>query len=231
MIPLRDDIPSSRFPAVTLGLIAANTLVFLNELKVGSRLQDMLLDYAVIPARYTEPDVAQLFSLPQQVFAIFSSMFLHGGWIHLLGNMWTLWIFGDNVEDRLGRVRYLALYLAAGIAAALLHIYTNAGSLVPTIGASGAIAGVMGAYFRFYPFARVETLVPPFFFGPTFVLPAVLFLGWWFLLQFFNGALSLSAHSHAFSGVAWWAHVGGFAFGFVVCLFAGRGRRRGIIEI
>ncbi len=231
MIPLRDDIPSSRFPAVTLGLIAANTLVFLNELKVGPHLQDMLLDYAVIPARYTDPDVAQLFSLPQQVFAIFSSMFLHGGWIHLLGNMWTLWIFGDNVEDRLGRVRYLALYLAAGIAAALLHIYTNAGSLVPTIGASGAIAGVMGAYFRFYPFARVETLVPPFFFGPTFVLPAVLFLGWWFLLQFFNGALSLSAHSHAFSGVAWWAHIGGFAFGFVVCLFAGRRRRPGIIEI
>ncbi len=231
MIPLRDDIPSSRFPAVTLGLIAANTLVFLNELKVGPRLQDMLLDYAVIPARYTDPDVAQLFSSPQQVFAIFSSMFLHGGWIHLLGNIWTLWIFGDNVEDRLGRVRYLALYLAAGIAAALLHIYTNAGSLVPTIGASGAIAGVMGAYFRFYPFARVETLVPPFFFGPTFVLPAVLFLGWWFLLQFFNGALSLSAHSHAFSGVAWWAHVGGFTFGFGVCLFAGRRRRPGNIEI
>src|SRR5260370_15295750 len=175
MMPLRDDIPSSRFPAVTLGLIAANTLVFLHELKLGPRLQDMLLDYAVIPARYTDPDVARFFSLPQQVFAIFSSMFLHGGWIHLLGNMWTLWIFGDNVEDRLCRVRYLALYLASGSAAALLLIYTNAGSLVPTVGASGAIAEVMGAYFRFYPFARVETLVPPFFFGPTFVLPAGVF--------------------------------------------------------
>src|SRR5207249_7611017 len=102
---------------------------------------------------------------------------------------------GDNVEDRLGRIRYVMLYLAGGIAAALLHIFFNAGSLVPTIGASGAIAGVMGAYFRFYPFAKVETLVPPFFFGPTFVLPAVLFLGWWFLLQFFNGAISLDRKS------------------------------------
>src|SRR5512138_3310572 len=151
-------------------------------------------------------------------------MFLHGGWIHLLGNLWTLWIFGDNVEDRLGRSRYLGLYLAGGIAAALLHIFTNAGSPVPTIGASGAIAAVMGAYFRFYPFARVETLIPPFFFGPTFVLPAILFLGWWFLLQFFNGTLSLGARAHSFSGVAWWAHVGGFAFGFAVCLLAARKR-------
>jgi len=204
MLPIRDDIPSSRFPAVTVGIIAVNVLVFLQELKLGSRLDDMLVEFAIIPARYTVPDVARLFSLPQQVFALFSSMFLHGGWLHLLGNMWTLWIFGDNVEDRLGRVRYLGLYLAGGLAAALLHIFTNAGSGVPTIGASGAIAAVMGAYFRFYPHARIQTLVPPFFFGPYFVLPAVLFLGWWFLLQFFNGALSLHASGQGFSGVAWW---------------------------
>src|SRR5213075_1073350 len=118
------------------------------------------------------------------------------------------------------RARYLALYLASGIAAALLHIFTNAGSVVPTIGASGAIAGVMGAYFRFYPLAKVETLIPPFFFGPTFVLPAVLFLGWWFLLQFFSGAISLGARGEGFSGIAWWAHVGGFLFGFLICLLA-----------
>src|SRR5258706_7843987 len=210
MLPIRDDIPSSRFPAVTVGIIAVNVLVFLQELKLGSRLDDMLVEFAIIPARYTVPDVARLFSLPQQVFALLSSMFLHGGWLHLLGNMWTLWIFGDNVEDRLGRIRYLGLYLTGGFAAALLHIYTNAGSLVPTIGASGAIAGIMGAYFRFYPSAKVETLVPPFFFGPIFVLPAVLFLGWWFLLQFFNGAMSLGARGEdGFSGIAWWAHVGG----------------------
>jgi len=222
MLPLRDNIPSSRFPAVTLGIIALNVLVFLKELKLGPHLEEMLVQFAVIPARYTRPDVAADFSLYQHLFAFFSSMFLHGGWIHLLGNMWTLWIFGDNVEDRLGRIRYVMLYLAGGIAAALLHIFFNAGSLVPTIGASGAIAAVMGAYFRFYPFAKVETLVPPFFFGPTFVLPAVLFLGWWFLLQLFNGSLSLAAHGRGFSEVAWWAHVGGFLFGFIICLFAGR---------
>src|SRR5207248_2779021 len=135
----------------TLVIIVVNVLVFLHELNMGRRLEETLLGYAIIPARYTVPDVAQYFTLPQQILAFFSSMFLHGGWIHLLGNMWTLWIFGDNVEDRLGRVRFVALYLASGVAAALLHIYTNAGSLVPTIGASGAIAGVMGAYFRFYP--------------------------------------------------------------------------------
>jgi len=222
MLPIRDDIPSSRFPAVTVAIIVVNVLVFLRELQLGPQLEDMLVSFAIIPARYTQPEVAQLFTVPQQVFALFSSMFLHGGWLHLLGNMWTLWIFGDNVEDRLGRVRYLGLYLAGGFAAALLHSYTNAGSTVPTIGASGAIAGVMGAYFRFYPSARVETLVPPFVFGPYFVLPAVLFLGWWFLLQFFNGALSLGASGAGFSGVAWWAHVGGFLFGFTVCLFAKR---------
>jgi membrane associated rhomboid family serine protease len=222
MLPIRDDIPSSRFPAVTLGIIVVNVLVFFRELSVGPNLEDLLVQYAVIPARYTVPDVAQLFTVPQQIFALFSSMFLHGGWIHLLGNMWSLWIFGDNVEDRLGRTRYLGLYLASGVAAALLHIYTNAGSVVPTIGASGAIAGIMGAYFRFYPHARIETLVPPFVFGPFFVLPAVLFLGWWFVLQFFNGALSLGAKGAGFGGVAWWAHVGGFLFGFVMCLLAKR---------
>ncbi len=178
MIPLRDDNPSSRFPVVTLGIIAVNVLVFFQELRLGPRLDDMLVEFAIIPARYTVPDVARLFSWPQQVFSLFSSMFLHGGWLHLLGNMWTLWIFGDNVEDRLGRLKYSSLYLAGGLAAALLHIYTNAGSGVPTIGASGAIAAVMGAYFRFFPHARIPTLVPPFFFGPYFFLSAVSFPGW-----------------------------------------------------
>jgi len=226
MIPLRDNVPSSRFPMVTVGIIAINALIFLQELKLGPHVQDLMLTYGIVPVRYTVPEVERLFSWPEQISAFFTSMFMHGGWLHLIGNMWTLWIFGDNVEDRLGRIRYVALYLASGIAAALMHIYTNPASGVPTIGASGAIAGVMGAYFRFYPFARVETLIPPFFFGPTFVLPAVLFLGWWFLLQFFNGALSLGARAQQFSGVAWWAHVGGFLFGFGICLLA-RGRRTG----
>ena len=225
MLPIRDNIPSRRFPAITLALIAANTLVFLWELQLGPRmLERAFVELAIIPVRYSIPEIAESFSLSEQVLPFFSSMFLHGGWLHLIGNMWTLWIFGDNVEDRLGRWKYLLLYLASGVAAALLHIYTNLGSQVPTIGASGAIAGVMGAYFRFYPQARVETVIPPFIFGPYFDLPAVLFLGWWFLLQFFNGALSLGAGANGFGGIAWWAHVGGFVFGLVVCLFARRPR-------
>jgi membrane associated rhomboid family serine protease len=218
MLPLRDNIPSSRFPGATLGIIIVNVLVFLHELRLGPRLEELLMQYAVIPVHYTNVEVAQQFTLSQLLFAFFSSMFLHGGWIHLIGNMWSLWIFGDNVEDRLGRANYLLLYLASGVAAALMHIFTNAGSQVPTIGASGAIAGVMGAYFRFYPHAKVETLVPPFFLFP---LPAVVFLGWWFVLQFLSGAMTLGA-GEQFSGVAWWAHVGGFLFGFIVCLFARR---------
>jgi membrane associated rhomboid family serine protease len=218
MLPLRDDIPSSRFPVVTTGIIVANVLVFLYEARLGPHLEELMINYAVIPARYTHPEIAQEFTWAQQIFSFFSSMFLHGGWLHLLGNMWVLWIFGDNVEDRLGRSRYLGLYLASGVAAALLHIFTNASSQVPTVGASGAIAGVMGSYFRFYPHARVETIIPPFIFS-IFRLPAIVFLGWWFLLQFLNGAMSLGARGQT-AGIAWWAHVGGFLFGFVICLFA-----------
>jgi len=223
VLPIRDNIPSRQFPAATLAIIAVNTLVFLWELQLGPRrLEEAFVELAIIPIRYSNPDIAQFFSFSEQIRPFFSSMFLHGGWLHLIGNMWTLWIFGDNVEDRLGRWKYLALYSASGVAAALVHIYTNLGSQVPTIGASGAIAGVMGAYFRFFPHARVETVIPPFIFGPIFVLPAVLFLGWWFLLQFFNAALSLGAGANGFGGIAWWAHVGGFAFGVAVCLFARR---------
>jgi len=220
MLPLRDNIPSRRFPAVTLGLIIINVLVFFQELKLGPYLENALLSWGVVPVRYTE---AAHFG--EKALPLFSSMFLHGGWLHLIGNMWVLWIFGDNVEDRLGHLGYLGFYLLSGVAAALLHIFTNLHSTMPTIGASGAIAGVMGAYFRFYPHARVETLIPPFFFGPYFQLPAVLFLGFWFLLQFYNGALSLGARGQGFSGVAWWAHVGGFGFGLLFALMFARTRR------
>lgn len=225
MLPIRDNIPSRRFPIATVGIIALNVVVFLWELQLGPRrLERAFIELAIVPVRYSIPEIAQSFSPAEQILPFFSSMFLHGGWLHLIGNMWTLWIFGDNVEDRLGRGKYLAFYLASGVVAALMHIYTNLGSQMPTIGASGAIAGVMGAYFRFYPHARVETVIPPFVFGPYFALPAVLFLGWWFLLQFFNGALSLGAEGRGFGGIAWWAHVGGFAFGVAVSLFARRPR-------
>lgn len=217
MLPLRDDIPSRRFPIVTLLLIAANVVAFFWELSLGPRLPDALLVLGIVPVRYTAGEVAELFTWREQLLPFFSSMFLHGGWTHLLGNVWTLWVFGDNVEDRLGRGRFLLFYLAGGVAAALLHIFTNAGSPVPTIGASGAIAAVMGGYFRLYPHARVEMVIPPFFLGPYFVVPAVIFLGWWFILQFFNGTLSLVSSPEAAGGIAWWAHIGGFVFGAMLC--------------
>ena len=223
MLPLRDSIRAQRFPWVTLGLILGNALVFLWEVEQGRHLDQALIRLAVVPVRYTHGDVAAMFTPAERIVPFLSSMFLHGGWLHLIGNMWMLWIFGDNVEDRLGRMKYLLLYLVGGIAAALVHIFTNPNSGLPTIGASGAVACVMGAYFRFYPMARVEAVIPPFFFGPTIVLPAVLFLGFWFLLQFFSGTLSLGARA-SFGGVAWWAHVGGFLFGAVIC--AGARRRK-----
>jgi membrane associated rhomboid family serine protease len=219
MLPLKDDIPARGFPAMTLALIGVNVLAFFHELSLGQGLEEFLLKWGLVPLRYTNANVAQYFSLPEQTFAFLSSMFLHGGWTHLIGNMWTLWIFGDNVEDRLGRWRYLTLYLASGIIAAWLQILANAHSGIPTIGASGAVAGVMGAYFWLFPHARVTTLIPPFFLGPFFVLPAVFFLGWWFLLQFFSGSMSLLANPQLVGGIAWWAHVGGFAFGLAAAFF------------
>src|SRR5437660_10794721 len=151
MIPFRDNIPSRTFPLINISIIVTNVLVFFYELSLGGRGLDRLIThYGVVPAAvlaWPQSDLA----FAAVVVPFFTSMFLHGGWLHLIGNMWYLWIFGDNVEDRLGRGKYLLLYLASGLAAALLHIYTNIGSRMPTIGASGAIAGVMGAYFRFYP--------------------------------------------------------------------------------
>src|SRR5712675_582424 len=159
MIPLRDNIPSSKFPAVTLSIIVINVLVFLYELRLGPHLEDLLGSFAVIPAVYTNPDVGHFYTASQKLFAFFSSMFLHGSWLHLLGNMWTLWIFGDNVEDRMGPVRFIAFYILCGLAAGLVHWFTNLDSPIPTVGASGAIAGVMGAYLFLFPRARMIVLV------------------------------------------------------------------------
>jgi membrane associated rhomboid family serine protease len=216
MLPLRDDIPSRTFPLVTISIIVLNVLAFLHETRLGRSLNDFLLTWSIIPIRYTNHSIAQQFNTFEQAIPFLSSMFLHGGWVHLIGNMWVLWIFGDNVEDRLGRFGYILLYLAGGIVAGLVHILTNPASAMPTIGASGAVAAVMGAYFRFFPHARVHTIIPPFFLGPIFELPAILFLGGWFLLQFYNGTLSLAARGSAYGGVAWFAHVGGFGFGMLV---------------
>ncbi|UCF31555.1 MAG: rhomboid family intramembrane serine protease [bacterium] len=229
MIPLRDTIPSKTIPFVTYFLLAANILVFLFELSLGQRLGQFVHVFGVVPER----TILILTKTPQYLhFALipfFSSIFLHGGWFHLLGNMLFLHIFGNNVEDALGHIRYLIFYVGSGIAASLVHLAAHPSSGVPTIGASGAIAGVMGAYFLLYPHARVVTLIPIFFFVQIVELPAFIFLGFWFLIQFLSGSLSLATSSGA-AGVAWWAHIGGFAVGvgYVLIRFRGRVLRRRI---
>jgi hypothetical protein len=166
--------------------------------------------YGLVPAKFTVPHIAAHFTPGQILFSIVSFMFLHGGFLHILGNMWTLYIFGDNVEDRMGSVYYLFFYLVSGMVSGLCHFLLNLHSTVPTIGASGAIAGVMGAYFVLYPNARILTLIPVLIF-PLFVeIPAFFFLGLWFFLQLFS-----ALGSGAMSGIAWWAHIGGFIFGVI----------------
>ncbi len=211
MIPLRDTIQSKTYPIIRNIIIGINVLVFLWQLAQGPYLKRILFLYGVVPIRYSDPGISGDFTILTQVVPFFSYMFLHGGFLHLLGNMWFLYIFGDNVEDRLGPSRFLAFYILSGIAAVSIHLATNWHSPLPTIGASGAIAGVMGAYFLLFPRSRVLTMVPIFFFPLLFELPAVFFLGYWILIQFFYASVS---HGQA-GGVAWWAHIGGFIFGLV----------------
>lgn len=212
MIPIRDTVPSKYYPVVNTTLIVINIMVFLVEMAHVHELDRFIFVYGLVPARYTVPDVAVHFDFIQQAFAFFSFMFLHGGFWHIVGNMWFLYIFGDNVEDRLGHFRYLIFYLLCGWASGLTHLVFNWYSQVPTIGASGAVAGVMGAYFILYPRSRVLTLIPIIFI-PYFVeIPAAFFLAVWFLFQFLSAALS----GGQASGIAWWAHIGGFIFGIVL---------------
>lgn len=210
MLPLQDTIPSRSLPVVNWLLIAANVLIFMMMLSLGPRAQVLVTALGVVPARLLQEINGW------GILTLFTSMFLHGGWAHLISNMLALYIFGDNVEDRMGSGRYLFFYLASGVAAALVHIGFNPQSTIPTIGASGAISGVLAAYFLFFPSARVITLMP-FFFLPWFVeIPAVIYLGFWFVSQVFNGFLTIVTGMQAFGGVAWWAHVGGFVAGLVL---------------
>ena len=226
MIPLRDDQPSRIKPAVTVTLIAVNALFFFYELSLGvERLQQFLMGSAFVPAR--------LFGGPPfggdgelQLGGALLSMFLHGGWAHILGNMLFLWIFGDNVEDRLGHVRFLVFYLGCGFLATYAQAFAQPALAVPTVGASGAIAGVLGAYLFLHPAARIHTLVFLGFFITTFEVPALVFLPFWFLFQFISGVASLGAATSAEAGgVAWFAHIGGFVAGPLLLLALG-GRRR-----
>ena len=223
MIPLRDQNPSQSVPVVTRGLIVLNVAMFVYELSLGPDLRDFMFAWGLIPARLPAAVGLGGDALARTGFTFLSSMFMHGGWAHLLGNMWYLWIFGDNVEDRFGSVRFLLFYLAAGVAASILHVISNSASHLPTLGASGAIAGVLGAYAVMFPRARVITLVPFFPFFQVFPLPALLVLGLWFVIQFFSGAIAIGYGGGA--GVAWWAHIGGFVFGALVAFAAGRSRR------
>ena len=186
MIPLRDTIQSRNYPVVNTIIIGLNTCVYLLELNQGTRFNEFIFTYGLVPARYSVPQIGAYFSTTQQVVALFTFMFLHGGFWHLLGNMWFLYIFGDNVEDRLGPLRYLVFYLACGIASGLFHLVIQWHSRVPTIGASGAIAGVMGAYFILYPKSRILTLIPIFFLPYLIEIPAFFFLAVWFLIQFIS---------------------------------------------
>ncbi len=212
MIPIRDTVPSKNFPVVNTALIGINLLVFMMELMQGPAMERFVYIYGLVPARYTVPEISAYFSPGLQLFSLLSFMFLHGGWLHLIGNMWSLYIFGDNVEDYLGSARYLLFYLLCGFLSGLFHLLFNLGSNVPTIGASGAIAGIMGAYIILYPRSKILTLIPIFFI-PWFIdIPAFFFLGIWFLIQL----MSATGSSGAMGGVAWWAHVGGFVFGMIL---------------
>ncbi len=210
MFPIKDTIRSRTFPIVNWTIILLNVLVFLYENSLSPhQLDRFILQYALVPVRI------QLTN-PFTWYPFVTHMFLHAGWFHLLSNMWVLVIFGDNVEDRLGSGRYLFFYLIGGIVAGLVQFYFSLDTRVPSLGASGAIAAVLGAYILFYPRARVITLILLIII-PWFVqIPAFIFIGIWFILQLFSGLASLSANSVQLSGVAWWAHIGGFLFGLLM---------------
>ncbi len=228
MIPLRDDAPRFTTPWVNYFLLGLNVVVFLFELALGPATRDQFLfQFGMVPAGITGlMHGAQDVTAAGSLVPIFTSMFLHASWLHLIGNMWVLYIFGDNIEDYLGHFRYLVFYLTSGVAAALLHTALNPAMVIPTVGASGAIAGVMGAYFVLFPSARVLTLVP-FLFIFFLWLPAWIVLGYWFLIQFLSGtATSIAQTNRSAGGIAFWAHVGGFVAGItLVKLFPARPRR------
>jgi len=198
-------------------IIVANVLAFLYELSLGSSLERFVTHYGVVPTAVFNWNQSAV-PLTALLVPFFTSMFLHGGWLHLIGNMWYLWIFGDNVEDRLGHFTYLIFYLLCGLGAGVVHTVLNYQTSVPSIGASGAIAGVLGAYLVSYPHARVLTLIPIFVFVQVIEIPALIVLGLWFLMQFFYGATELAAATGNSGGVAWWAHVGGFVIGMLLVL-------------
>jgi membrane associated rhomboid family serine protease len=210
MFPLRDSTPSKHFPLVTIMLIMINTFIFIYTLSLGmTGMQEVFYIFGLVPAYYAHPAGA-----PIGYFSFVTSVFLHGGWMHLIANMWILWLFGDNVEDHMGSGRFLLFYMLCGIAAGLTHYYVNPLSNIPVVGASGAVAGVMGAYFLMFRHARILTYVPPFF---LFTVPAWVYLGFWALSQLWSGATELAFNYSA--SIAFWAHFGGFVAGMILHFF------------
>jgi membrane associated rhomboid family serine protease len=221
MIPLRDSTRTHTFPYVNFSIIAINVLVFLRQLAfTDQELNLFFYTYGLIPAEVTQ--FAAGTALQSTLLPFITAIFLHGSWVHILGNMLYLWIFGDNIEDRMGHFNYLLFYLFAGIIGSIAHILSAPGSEIPIIGASGAIAGILGAYFLSFPKARILTLVPVFFLITFIRIPAIIFLPIWFGIQLLNG---LSTAGMAAEAVAWWAHIGGFIGGAVLLPFFKRQRR------
>jgi membrane associated rhomboid family serine protease len=226
MIPIRNSVPVRAPPIATAVLLGANVVVFLFQLSLSRRGQEMLLYlYGLVPARYADPNWAYRVGLsPSNYLPFVSSLFLHGGWLHLILNMWTLWLFGGAVEDRFGHARYLCFYLICGLAAGFTHYWTNADSTVPVVGASGAIAGVLAAYMALFPRSRIILLVPIVFIPLFFEMRAGFYVLLWFVLQLIQGTMGLLLPQT--NEVAWWAHIGGFLAGLALTPIAYRPRSR-----
>jgi rhomboid family protein len=220
MFPIQDSVPSRSVPVVTGALILINILVFFFELMLPPQsIENLFYLFGLVPVRFTHPDWAAYVGFPiDNYWPLLTYQFLHGGWFHIIANMWTLWIFGDNVEDRMGPLRFVIFYLICGVLAAVTQVWITPDSTVPSVGASGAIAGVLGAYLLFFPTARLVVLVPILFFPFFFEVPAVLFLVLWFFIQLLSGTAML-ANPQQVGGIAFWAHIGGFIAGILLCGF------------
>jgi membrane associated rhomboid family serine protease len=220
MFPIQDSVPSRSVPVVTRGLILINVVVFFFELSLSREsIIQLFYLFGVVPARFTDPEWAASIGFPiGSYWSLLTHQFLHGGWLHIVANMWTLWIFGDNVEDRMGPLRFIIFYLVCGVLAALTQVLVTPDATIPSVGASGAIAGVLGAYLLFFPTARLIVLIPILFFPFFFELPAVIFLVLWFLIQLFSGTAMLASPQQV-GGIAFWAHIGGFIAGMLLCRF------------
>lgn len=227
MFPLKDNIPAKHFPVINLSLIVLNVIAFGYQLTLGDRMNQFIVEYGFVPARFVAQQGQNWLDLSRFV-PVFTSMFLHGNLLHIFSNMWMLWIFGDNVEDSMGHIKYLFFYVLCGIASVFVQTGFGPESRIPMVGASGAISGVLGAYFILYPRAKIVTFIPVFIFFYLIEVPAFFFLGFWIFLQLMQGSVQwLATTPGDGGGIAWWAHVGGFGAGFLLVSFFRKRDRQG----